>query len=416
MRPQLNLQTGVFLVFTSLISTAAQAGGPAFTRLFAPAETAQTSYLNPAGMTRLEETALTGQLLLAKNYSTLKVDKDATTKDGSNPRGSDPLVVPSIYYVQPIFNEDWRLGLTLNAPGGFGAGYGPNWAGRYYSDQFSLDFIAVTATLAKRITPWLSLGGGLSVQYASSASTTQFPNLDTPNQDAKIEMDSSGVGLGFIASAQFDISEQTRFGITWHSETDPDEDTDVELKRSTLPPGIVEEINHIGDNVDASLRTPQHIDLGLYHEWDNGWSATFDAIWVDFSRFGVTDIRITGDHLPFTPDGHFKDFWVLTTGVEFPMTTAIDGRLGIFYLQKPVSDNDRSFAFSLDEMYGAGAGIVFTRENRSRIDINLNALNTGSAPVDTGPLSALSPKGRVVADNQNTWALVLEVTYHVMQF
>ena len=54
---------------------------------------------------------------------------------GGNPRDMDPVMVPSFYYVRPVFDDEWRLGLTLNAPGGFGAGNGPNWAGRYYSDE-----------------------------------------------------------------------------------------------------------------------------------------------------------------------------------------------------------------------------------------------------------------------------------------
>lgn len=98
------------------------------------------------------------------------------------------------------------------------------------------------------------------------------------------------------------------------------------------------------------------------------------------------------------------------------MTTKIDGRLGAFYLQQPVSDNDRTFSFALDEMYGFGAGILYTRENGSRMDMNINAVNTGSSPVDTGRQSEFSPKGRVAGENQNTWALVLEFTYHIMQF
>ena len=161
------------LVCAILATTAAHAGGPAFTRLFAPAETAQTSYLNPAGMPRLEGSNFAGQLIYGQSFQTFQNDDSVTTNSGGDPRDPDPVIVPSLYYVRPIFNDDWRLGLTLNAPGGFGAGNGPNWAGRYYSDQFSLIFLAATATLARRVTPWLSLGAGVSVQYTSADSTTQ---------------------------------------------------------------------------------------------------------------------------------------------------------------------------------------------------------------------------------------------------
>jgi long-chain fatty acid transport protein len=400
------------LLLPVLVAPSVHAGGPAFTRLFAPAETAQTSYLNPAGMTRLKDAAITGQFIYGTTFEEFKVDESRTTMSGGNPRDMDPVMVPSIYYVRPIFDDEWRLGLTLNAPGGFGAGNGPNWAGRYYSDQSSLVFIAATGTLARRVTPWLSLGGGLTVQYTGANSTTQARNPGPTDPDAKLEMDADGVGLGLVASALFDISDNTRFGITWHSETDPEESPDVELKRSTLPPPIVDAINRAGSETDTTLRTPQHIDIGLYHGWDNGWSATLDAVWVDFSRFGLTEFRIAGENLE-VPDSNFKDFWIAMAGVEFPLREKIKGRLGGLYFGQPVNDDDRTFSFALDAAWGLGGGIVYTRDNGNRLDLNLTALKTGDAPVDTGPASALSPRGRVAGEDDSTWALALEISYHL---
>ncbi len=398
------------LVCAILATTAAHAGGPAFTRLFAPAETAQTSYLNPAGMTRLEGSNFAGQLIYGRSFQTFQNDDSVTTNSGGDPRDPDPVIVPSLYYVRPIFNDDWRLGLTLNAPGGFGAGNGPNWAGRYYSDQFSLIFLAATATLARRVTPWLSLGAGVSVQYTSADSTTQV--LDPGPGDAKLEVDADGAAPGYIASALFDISDRTRFGITWHSETDPDESVDVSLKRSTLPPAIVAALEKAGDNINTTLRTPQHVDFGLYHGWDNGWSATLDAVWIDFSRFGLSEFRVDGFDLD-VPDSNFKDFWIVMAGFEYPLADNMQGRLGAMYFQQPVSNEDRSFSFALDDAWGVGSGFVYTRENGSRIDFNVTAISIDNAPVDTGPLSALEPRGRVAGANSSSWALAVEFTYHV---
>ncbi|MGI9330422.1 MAG: OmpP1/FadL family transporter [Gammaproteobacteria bacterium] len=390
----------------------AHAGGPAFTRLFAPADTAQTSYLNPAGMTRLDGSEFAGQLIYGTRFSSFNVDDSVTTNTGGDPRDEDGVFVPSFYFVRPVFNDDWRLGLTLNAPGGFGASNGPNWAGRYYSDQFSLIFIAATATLARRVTPWLSVGGGLSYQYSSTESQTQVVNADPGDPDAKLDVDAEGGDFGYVASALVDLSSRTRFGVTWHSETDPDESTNVDLKRSTLPDPVVDAIEAAGNNTNASLRTPQHIDLGLYHEWENGWSASADAIWVDFSRFGLTELRVAGDELD-VPDSKFKDFWIVTTGVEYPLADNLKGRLGLLYFEQPVANEDRTFAFALDDAWGIGGGVHYTRGNGSRIDFNATMIRTDDAPIDTGPASALDERGRVAGKNGSSpWALAVEFTYH----
>jgi len=393
-----------------LVSSLAQAGGPAFTRLFAVADSAETSALSPAGMTQIDESQLAVQLVLAQSFAEFKVDNNHTTTSGGNPRDADPAAVPSVYYVRPL-DEDWRLGLSIMVPAGFGTGNGPNWAGRYYSDQFDLVFVSANATLAYPVTSWLSLGGGITVMGSSAGSTTQVKNLGRDKSDAKLEMDAEGVALGYIASILVELSPQTRFAVNWYSEVEPDDNVKVKLKRSTLPPELVDGINEQGKNIDATLRVPQHVDLGLFHEFDNGWSASVDAIWVEFSRFGLAELHVAGHNLNEV-DMNFNDFWIFTAGFGFPISPRMEGRFGALYMEQPVDDDDRTFSFALDEVYGAGVGIHYTLANEHSFDLNLSVFNTGDAPVDTGRRSALTPKGRVAGENDSPYAVTLDFTYY----
>ena len=400
------------LAFCALVvgTSNAHAAGPAFTRLFAVADGADTAAYSPAGMTRLNESQLATQLIVGQSFAEFKVDESRTTTDGGDPRDADPVVVPAVYYVRP-FAEDWRLGLSVNVPSGFGAGNGPNWAGRYYSDQFSLVFVSANATVAYPITDKLSLGGGLSVMYSTSEDTTQVSNPGPGAGDAKLEVEADGAAVGYIASVLYEWSDRTRFAAAWHSEVETDEDVDVELKRSTLPPPIVDAINRAGDDVDATIRTPQLVNLGAYHEFGNGWSATVDAIWVEFSRFGLTELSVHDEELN-EADMNFQDFWIVTAGFAFPITDRLEGRVGAMYMEQPVDDDDRTFSFALDEVYGAGIGFRYDRRNKDSIEVNLTVVNTGDAPVDTGVETVLSPRGRVVGEDDDPYAVALEFTYH----
>jgi long-chain fatty acid transport protein len=178
----------VVLILTTFSSSFVHAGGPAFSRLFGAAEDAVTAMTNPAGMTRIEKTQLLTQGILAVNFSRFDVDENRTTTDGGDPRDPAVAAIPSIYYVRPM-GEDWRLGLSFSVPAGFGATNGPNWAGRYYSDEFSLVFFALNAMVAYPVTDWLSLGGGISGIYSSAESKTRVPNPGVNASEAKIEMD-----------------------------------------------------------------------------------------------------------------------------------------------------------------------------------------------------------------------------------
>lgn len=129
----------------------AHAGGPAFSGLFASADSAETVYNNPAGMARLDGRHLTNQVIFIIPMSEFEVDEDLTTTEGGNPRKPDSAFVPAVYY-QDEFADDWRWGVSLNVPSGFGSNNGPNWAGRYYSDEFTLAYVALSPALAYKVT------------------------------------------------------------------------------------------------------------------------------------------------------------------------------------------------------------------------------------------------------------------------
>jgi len=135
-----------------------------------------------------------------------------------------------------------------------------------------------------------------------------------------------------------------------------------------------------------------------------------DAVWVDFSRFGLKEIGLDGENIS-VPEGDFENFWVVSAGVSFPLTDRLEGRVGAMYMEQPVSNADRTISFQLDEMYGGGVGVRYRRANGHVFDANFSVFDTGRAPVDTGPLSAFGPRGRVVGEDNSPYAVALEFIY-----
>jgi len=166
-----------FAVITASLAVAAtsQAHGPAGTGLFAGADSAETVFTNPAGMTRLEGAQMTLNGILAVDFSSFEVDEKVTTVDGGNPRDPQASLIPSFYYSRQ-FRENWNFGYSLNVPTGFGATDGPNWAGRYYSDRSSLVYIALSPALAYKFNDSLSVGASVRIMYADSEVHTRVNN------------------------------------------------------------------------------------------------------------------------------------------------------------------------------------------------------------------------------------------------
>ncbi len=393
-----------------LLAQPAHAAGPAMTRLYAAAENASTAGTTPAGMTRLDSPQLVGGLAVLEPFARFKVDEDRTTVEGGNPRDPDPVIIPSVSYTQPL-SDKWRAGLSFFAPAGFGASQGPNWSGRYYSDDMSLVFLALNGVVAYQVAPWLSLGGGLSINYSSADSTTQVNNVDSPD-DAKLTSEADGVGAGLVFSALVEFTPQTRLGLNYVTEVETDNDIKLKLTKSTLPPDVVDTINAAGRKIDVKLRSPARFEAGLYHEWGDGWSATADAIWVEMSRFGLSEIKVLGDKVE-TPGSIFDDFWFVTAGLSKRLSGRLEGRIGAAYLESPVKNENRTLSFGIDRSFGGGVGIHYRRRNGNALTGNVSLFNTGSAPVDTGddPFA-----GRVVGRRDDHYLLALSFTYEFNGF
>ena len=79
------------------------------------------------------------------------------------------------------------------------------------------------------------------------------------------------------------------------------------------------------------------------------------------------------------------------------------------YVSQAVDDDKRTFSIRLDEMWGVGAGVTYDFTSGNSVDLNANIISVGDAPVDKA--SALNQ--RVAGKNDDPWALMFELTYHM---
>ncbi len=400
------LRVGVATLST-IAAGMCQAAGPAFTGLFAKAYDAGTVFANPAGMARLEGTQMSGNGLLLVDFSSFEIDKNKTTVDGGNPRDSDPTFIPSFFYSHQ-YGEKWHFGYSLNVPTGFGATNGPNWAGRYYSDRFSLVYVALSPAVSYSFSDNFSVGAASRIMYSDSEVRTQVNNNLAGDrfEDGHLTAQADGWGAGFSVSALYSLSPDTRVGLVWNSKVNIDMDADVDLHNVRRPQEVIDRIQ--SQTFEIADDVPQNVGLGFYHRMQNDWDFTVDAMWMEFSDFGVTDVYLEGGTLQ-VPEGLYNDFWVVTTGTSWPINAKMRGSVGLMWMEQPVDDANRTFGMDLDEVWGIGAGLTYKLASGNDIEFSADLLDTGSGPIDTGD----SPlKGRVVGKSQDHYSLVLDFTFN----
>lgn len=393
---------------TSLVATPALAGSAGFAGISASADNAQTAAANPAGMSRLPEATSTISLMLAHGVGEFQVDRSRTSTSGGDPdHDSSPVFLPQAYHVRPL-GERLHAGISLTVPSGFGSEYGSDWAGRYYSDSYSLVYVAVTPALSWRIDEQWSIGASLGINYTSSQSEVAVNSLVPGAPDGRLKADLDGIGTNFSLGLLWQMSERTRFGLVYTSEAETDIDGDLKFRNTGPVLGELLERGVIGDDIEVEQVLPQRIIGGVYHELDSGAFIVADIAWVEFSKFGPSSVSLDGDKL-HVDEGGFNNLWAGTLGYGFPRDNGLRYTLDAFYVQAPVSDSKRTLSLPLDRMWGVGAGVQVDHGNGRSLELNLHLVNFGEAPIDTGPSLT---RGRVVGKTENPYALLLNGAYH----
>ena len=396
------------MALVGLAAPPVMAGSAGFAGIAASANSAETARDNPAGMSRLAEPAASISLLLANSIGEFEVDESQTSTSGGDPDNDfNPVFMPQAYYVRPLTDE-LHAGISLTVPTGFGSEYGSDWAGRYYTDSYSLVYVAVTPALSWRINEQWSVGAALGINYTAEESEVAINTLVPGAPDGRLRAELDGVGTNFSLSLLWEMTEQTRFGLVYTSEAETDIDGELKFRNEGPVLGELRDRGVLGDDLEVEQVLPQRIMAGVYHELDSGAFVTADIAWVEFSKFGANSVSLDGDRVS-VGDGGFNNFWAGTLGYGFPVNQGRRYTLDAFYVQAPVDDSKRTLALPLDRIWGLGAGVQVDRGKGKVIEFNLHLIDFGKAPVDTGSSAV---RGRVVGETDNPYALIVSGAYH----
>ncbi len=143
--------------------------GDAFAGAPSAADTPATVFNNPAGMTQLPgvQVSLGASLI----DPTFVFHGGATNAFGqpiagsTNPDGGHAAMVP-YGEVSYQLSPDITVGLALTSPYGLSSYFGPDFVGRYQADKTELETFNFNPAIAWQVAPWLSLGAGVSADYA----------------------------------------------------------------------------------------------------------------------------------------------------------------------------------------------------------------------------------------------------------
>ena len=378
------------------------ATGPAITGVVAPANDAGTAASNPAGLTRLHKSEWLFDLQSYFTESTSKTTADSidasTTEDTS---GS--MFIPAAYYARP-YNDKITFGLSLSVPAGVGSDPGSSTASRYLLEEWTLGYVSLAPAIGYRLNEQWSLGAAVNFNYAAYDYKTAVYN-GPGEADGEMEYSDGDFGMGFQLGVLYELTETTRFGLMYRSSSKTEFSDTPDLSGLTPEREAMLEDGLRTKNIGLESEFPQVVAAGAYHEFANGASATVDVAWIDFSEFGLTTLTLDGTTVQ-TNATPYDDMWAGSVGYSWPVNPDWTMRVGAAYVSSGVDDQNRTFAFRLDRIIGAGVGAEYRWGTDRLVGINLTYYDLGDGPVENDvPLL-----GTLSAEYSDNYAIGLDIS------
>jgi long-chain fatty acid transport protein len=363
----------------ALLEQSASHLGTAFSGTAAAASDASTIFFNPAGLALLDDP----ELLVV--VSGINISSEFTNGNSQAALGQ-PLggsggdaggwnAVPSVYLALPI-NDDLAFGLGLNAPFGLKLHYDDSWIGRFQALKSEIKTYGFNPSLSLRLNEHVSVGFGLDYQHLQAELTNavnysaviaqglqqlvaagQVPAIAVPGLlaanvglegNTRVRGDDSS--WGFNAGLLFELSPQTRIGLSYRSAVSYDLEGSVQFAppTATNPTGaaIISAASAPGarladGRISVELKVPETAIASFYHRV-GAVELLADVAWTGWSSLQeLRVVRDSGDVLSVTPE-RWEDTWRYALGATYELNEQWKLRGGVAYDETPVPSQTRT--------------------------------------------------------------------------
>jgi long-chain fatty acid transport protein len=337
---------------------------------------------NPAGMSYLPGTQITGGLQVL--YGDLSFDRDA----GSNVAGSgsgnalDPIPGGS-FFISHELDEHWSVGFGQYGDFGLAVNYDNDWSGRYFAQNSSLLGLSLVPSVAYRFNEQWSVGVGVKAMYGMLQAQTAIdrsPFGFTDRADGQYKYKDGAWGYGANVGVIYAPQSGTRIGLAYTSKVDLDFEDRLDVKGDGR---LLERINDTNTKLDTTV--PQTVTLSLFQQLDRQWALLASANWQDWSEFGEIGVQV--DTTAFgaqskSVDAGFKDTWHLSLGAQYQATEQWLWNVGVAYDSSAVSDSKRSVIVPMGESWRIATGATYALNKDTDINVSWAMVWLGDMPVD----------------------------------
>lgn len=308
-------------------------------------------HYNPAGMTLLEGT----RFQAGGVWIGLNADYSSDISGESENGRLKGQMIPAGYVTHQVNDQVW-LGFAMTVPFGMGTEYSKDWEGADRGTNAKIYTFDMNPSIAWKVSDFLSIGGGISVQYAKAElGMGLHHDLLGKIGHGKVEADSWdwGFNLGVMISP----TDKLRFGLAYRSSIEHEAEGDTKLSNITNTLDLNQLLGGQNLAMTTTIETPDTVML------TGTWEAT-DQLrlsglirWANWSKF--KELNIEND-LPFVVESKlgpmasqfkklsiendWQDTWLFSVGADYKINSAFTVRGGIAYETSPIDRQETRMA------------------------------------------------------------------------
>ncbi|WP_284197808.1 OmpP1/FadL family transporter [Chitinimonas prasina] len=418
----------------------------------AAAEDASTLFYNPAGLSNLKGTTMTGVLNVVvpngkftdegshTNPIPGVVQGGRSTANGQkNNNGGDfvePTGVPHAYMSHQI-SDRATLGFGLFVPFGSKTQYDDNWVGRYNIIKTELKTIALNPSFSLKVNEKVSFGAGITAQHIEGklikaadfgtgaiaallpavqagqvpASMLQLlgnvgvgkgPLPGNPEYDGRVKIKGDDWGFGWNMGVMFNIDEDTRIGMAYRSKishklTGTAEWTLPEANLKALPAvgstvynGLIAR-GYVNGAANLAVDTPESISISGYTKISDRLALMGDITRTRHSRFQDLTVNFTTGLAPSNTPEDWKDTTKVSFGGSYKLNDSWLLRAGLAYDESPVNDNNRTPSIPDMDRKWFSVGANWAVSKHSSFDLAYSYVHVGEPTINNYDNGGLAP-------------------------
>lgn len=289
-------------------------------------------HYNPAGMTLLSGT----RMQATGTWVAVNLDYEGNYGQSENGRLKGQ-TIPAGFITHQINDSLWA-GLGLTVPYGMGTEYDEGWEGRERGTESMILTFDINPNLAWKVNDKLSVGGGISLQYAKAEL-----GMGMGPMQANVKGDSWA--WGWNVGVMFQPVETVRLGLAYRSNISHNADGHTTLNNVPVKTdnGLV--LTNIRSDMEVRIKTPDTITFSATWEATDALRLSGTARWSKWSNFHSLDVQnldLAGPQFSSTVvENNWDDTWFFSVGADYKLNGQWTIRGGVAYDQGPVENQYR---------------------------------------------------------------------------